>query len=181
VDEVLNLAASQPSGSIRFFPHVVLASRELDKAYLDRVIPAAIPPIQMREMRGGKLYDSVAISAVDIKVYKPETPHEVWGVLTWEDIDPRVDFFSVYVQGLTNAFTLDKDAQGQILHLQKTLKLNFWRPGDTVREHEREIRYGVPLVSDPAEQAQILARYPQDTPQQNLPSGRPLDYQWVYR
>ena len=28
----------------------------------------------------------------------------LWGVATWEDIDPRIVRFSVYVFGLTNAY-----------------------------------------------------------------------------
>ena len=76
-----------------------------------------------------------------------------WGVVTWEDVDPQIDRFSVYVKGLTNAYTWKDDPskyqKGAPLESyrrfqQKTLKLNFWRPGDEHREHEREIRYGVP-------------------------------------
>jgi hypothetical protein len=52
------------------------------------------------------------------------------------------------------------------------LQLNFWRPGDTLQEHEREIRFGVPIDNDPAVQRQILARYGID---------RRLDYLWIYR
>ncbi len=38
--------------------------------------------------------------------------------------------------------------------MRKTLKLNFWRPGDQYFENEEEIRYGIP--------------------------GR-VDYEWIYR
>jgi hypothetical protein len=167
VDEVLNFGAAQPSGTIRFFPHFVLESHEQGKAYLDRVIPVAIPPIQLREMRGGKLYNTVEITRVPIPVSTEVEDRSVWGVVTWEDIDPRIDYFSIYVQGLTNAFRLER---GQ--YLQKTLKLNFWRPGDVVYEHEKEIRYGVPAVSDAAEQANILAKY-------GLKER--VDHLWLYR
>ena len=61
---------------------------------------------------------------------------------------------------------------GGVAQRLKTLQLNFWRPGDTEDEHENEIRYGVPSVTDPAEQAAICARY-------NIP--RRVDYLWVYR
>jgi hypothetical protein len=171
VDEVLNVGATEPTGSIRFFPHFVLKIHEEDKEYLDRVIPAAIPVIQMREMRGAKLYNSVEISRVNIKVATPEADDSVWGVVTWQDVDPRTDYFSIYVQGLTNASRAERTARGLIL-MQKTLKLNFWRPGDVVYEHEGEIRYGVPAVTSPAEQAAILSIY-------NLRER--LDHLWVYR
>jgi hypothetical protein len=172
VDQVLNAGAAAPSDSIRFFPHFVLESTEVGKAYLDRLIPAAMPVIQLREMRGAKLHNSVEISQVSIPVVPRDGGPGVWGLVTWEDVDPRIDFFSVYVQGLTNAFRLGPSATGGIVQQLKTLQLNFWRPGDAEYEHEGEIRYGVPAVTDPAEQAAICARY-------NIP--RRVDYLWTYR
>ena len=59
-----------------------------------------------------------------------------------------------------------------MVHQLKTLQLNFWRPGDVVYEHEEEIRYGVPAVSDPAEQAKILTKYG---------ITERVDHLWVYR
>jgi hypothetical protein len=171
VAEALNYGATQPSSTIRFFPHFVLDSRETDKSYLDRVIPVAIPVIERREMRGGKLYSTVEISKQPIPVGAPDAGGGVWGVATWEDVDPRIDFFSISIQGLTNAFRLQSTPQG-VVHQTKTLQLNFWRPGDTVYEHEGEIRYGVPAVSDPNEQAAICSKY--DI------TGR-VDYLWLYR
>src|SRR5690606_1259012 len=76
----------------------------------------------------------------------------VWGVAMWEDIDPNIDFFSIYVGGLTNAYDWadppgafqagDPPGKGRRF-TQKMLQLNFWRPGDEHLEHEREIRFGV--------------------------------------
>ena len=172
VDQVLNAGAAAPSNAIRFFPHFVLESPEVGKAYLDRIIPAAMPVIQLREMRGAKLYNSVEISQISIPVVPRDGGPGAWGVVTWEDVDPQIDFFSIYVQGITNAFRLEPSQTGRIVQRMKTLQLNFWRPGDTVNEHEEEIRYGVPSVTDPNEQAAICARY-------NIP--RRVDYLWVYR
>ena len=177
VDEVLNYGASQPTGTIRFFPHFILESREQGKAYLDRVIPVAIPWIQLREMRGGKLLNTVEISKIDIPVSTPGAEKALWGVVTWEDIEPRTDYFSIYVQGLTNAFRLVGTPEGRVAHQLKTLQMNFWRPGDTMLEHEKEIRYGVPSLSDPAEQASVLSKYgPVEDPMQVR-----VDHRWVYR
>jgi len=91
----------------------------------------------------------------------------LWGVATWEDIDPRIVRFSVYVSGLTNAYKwIDEKVGDRYAHrpgdpvgrgrklYRKLLKLNFWRPGDQYNVNEDEIRYGVP-------------------------GG--VDYQWVYR
>jgi hypothetical protein len=107
--------------------------------------------------------------------------HSVWGFATWEDIDSRIDFFSIYVGGLTNAFRFvdvpgafkvgDPPLKGREF-ADKTLQLNFWRPGDNRYEHEKELRFGVPIESDPAKQRAILEKY-------GIP--RRLDYLWVYR
>ncbi len=149
---------------IRFIPEFLLeghgamqGGKGFTKVYPDRVIPVALGAIRLREDRTRRFYNSVEICGM-IPVGQT-----VWGVATWEDIDPRIDRFSVYIQGLTNAYRWrdkpgsykkgDPIGTGRRLS-RKTLKLNFWRPGDEYFEHEREIRYGIP-------------------------GG--VDYEWVYR
>jgi hypothetical protein len=141
---------------IRFIPRFLLESHEFRKAYPDRVIPAALAPIGTREDRGRKFLSSADV----VEIQPGET---VWGIATWEDIDPLIDRFSIYVGGLTNAYKWrdepgaykpgDPIGTGRRLS-RKWLKLNFWRPGDEFYEHEKEIRYGIP--------------------------GE-VDYEWVYR
>ena len=138
---------------IRFAPRFILESEEHANAYLDRVIPLAIEPIRQREDPNTRLHNSVEISQVNVPVSTDQVQRSVWGVATWEDIDPRIDFFSVDVKGLTNAYRWvdqpgafkagDPPGTGRRL-MDKTLKLNFWRPGDEFRQHEGEIRYGIP-------------------------------------
>jgi hypothetical protein len=176
-----NQVTEQPV-KIRFFPQFVLESKEFDKAYLDRVIPAAMKPILDREFPPQSrpedfvLHNSLTISSVDIKA-----DQSVWGLVTWEDVDPRIDYFSVYVQGLTNAYKFQEQQGGfkqgdppgtGRTFLKKTLQLNFWRPGDTVEQKEEEINYGCRLDSDPAEQQKIFKLYGID---------KALDHLWVYR
>ena len=166
----------------RFFPQLVLASHEYNKEYLDRpTLLTAQRMIQQRESPGLKLYNSVEITKVPIPLSDDRTEQSVWGVAMWEDVDPRIDFFSIYVDGLTNAFRFedqpdaynpgDPPGTGRT-YTHKNLQLNFWRPGDTVREHEREIRFGVPADSSPARQQELLEKYG---------LNRRLDYLWVYR
>ena len=150
---------------VRFAPEFLLeahvrtpdAKRVLAKTYADRVIPVAMGPIRMREDPNRRFLSSVEMCR-EIKV--GET---LWGIAAWEDIDPKMFEFAVYVTGLTNAYRRydepgaykpgDPVGKGRKT-TRKTLKLNFWRPGDQYLEHEEEIRYGVP-------------------------GG--LDYEWVYR
>jgi len=169
---------------LRFFPHFVLHSTEYKKEYLDRVIPAAVGPIMAREFPDRpqqKLYNSLSISEAPIGVSGDGTDSSVWGLVTWTDVDPRIDYFVVYVQGLTNAYRFEDppggykpgDAPGTGRKLtKKTLQLNFWRPGDTVDPHEEEIRFGCRLDPDSEDQKKILAQY-------NIEN--PVDHVWVYR
>jgi len=146
---------------ISFFPHLVLESRQplaaaegglTYRAYLDRVIPAALEPIRRREDPTGKLcagglLDSASMAAIDIPFDESR-----WGVATWEDVDPRIDFFSIFVTGLTNAMQWrqgsgipitaeDEPGSGRERTLQ-SLRLDFWRPGDDRNEAPDQTRVG---------------------------------------
>jgi hypothetical protein len=148
-------------GPVRFVPQFVLESQDrqadgtrISKAYLDRVIPAAVAAISQRETPGQMLLNSVQISREPIPVSDGRFDRSVWGVATWVDVDPRIDFFSIYVGGLTNAYRWtdspnmykagDPPGKGRQF-VRKTLQINFWRPGDELSPNEREFRYGVPL------------------------------------
>lgn len=145
---------------ILYVPELYLRSHEFGKQYPDRVIPVAMGPIRMREDPKRKFYNSVDMSAEGEEIQPGQTK---WCVATWENIDPRIDRFSVYVSGLTNAYRWE-DPKGAYKAgdplgkgrrwVRKTLKLNFWRPGDEYYEHEKEFRFGIP--------------------------GE-VDYEWVYR
>jgi hypothetical protein len=135
---------------IRFVPQFLLRSHETGTVYADRVIPVAVSAIRMREDPARRFYNSAEMLRT-IKV--GET---LWGVATWEDLDPQIDRFSVYVKGLTNAYRWEDDQaaykkgdplSGRRLGV-KTLKLNFWRPGDEYFEHEGEFRLGIPGQKD---------------------------------
>ncbi len=144
---------------IQFFPQFVLESHDRagdadPKAYLDRIIPAALAAIRQREMRGGKLLNSIEMAEQQIPVSDGRVDRGVWGVAMWADVDPRIDFFSIYVGGLTNAYRWEDAAGGYRpgdppgrgrQFARKMLQLNFWRPGDELLRSEHEFRYGVPI------------------------------------
>ena len=157
-----------------FEPQFVLEAPEFDnKAYLDRVIPAAMEPIRQKEDPRRRFLNSVEIGQRPIPVSKAGEDRGVWGVATWEDVDPRIDFFSVFIQGLTNAYRWDDmpggfkagdpPAKGRVL-MPATLRLNFWRPGDEFNESSRQIRFGLP------ESARVR--------ELNIPQ---VDFEWIYR
>lgn len=154
-----NYEASYLDKPVNYVPEFVLESwKESDpkfhKYYPDRVIPAAIAAIQQREDPKRHLCSTVEMAR---EIQPNET---VWGVATWMDIDPRIDRFSIYCYGLTNAYVW-KDEPGRIkagvspgqrvaagrTWYRKALKLNFWRPGNA-EVKEVEIRYGIPGEPD---------------------------------
>ena len=122
----------------------------------DQILPLAIGAITKRERPDKPFESTVSIAGKTIQ------PNEtVWGVATWIDVDPRINFFSVYVSGLTNAYQWEKgsyqkgDPLGSGRELfRKVLKLNFSRPGDEFDMNERQFRIGI--------------------------SGE-LDFEWVYQ
>ena len=137
---------------LRLFPTMRLRDHETGRELLDQVIPDATPTIHASEIRDPAipLYDSVQITRVPLELSSDAVDRGVWGVATWEGVDRRADFLSVYVQGLTNAFRWDPTAEGQRQLTYKTVQLNFWRPGDDVDEHVGEFHNGLPGFSGPA-------------------------------
>ena len=119
--------------------------------FYDQIIPVAIDAISKREQAEKPFESTVSVAGKTIQ------PNEtVWGVATWVDIDPRINFFSVFVNGLTNAYKWENLKDGdQYVHqkgdplgsgrelTRKVLKLNFSRPGDEFNMNERQFRIGI--------------------------------------
>ena len=157
--------------SRRFFPLVSLKDQVSGQDYLDRIIPRAKALIAAREQISAELYNSVEISRQKIPLTSDENAPGVWGFLTWLDVNPNIDYVSLYVSGMTNAF--EQDGEGsEAPFRRKMLQLNFFRPGDAMAQTEDLIRFGVPSYEDAEEQAYILDKY-------NL--KEPLNYRWVFR
>jgi hypothetical protein len=170
---------AKPMEPLRFIPQFVLSSQDrasgkpVEKSYLDRLIPAAMEPIRQRELPRGELHHSAENAMIDLKVESVRIAQGVRGVAMWEDIDSEIDFFSIFVRGLSNGYRWTDLPNGYKQgdppwtgrkFVYKTLQLNYWRPGDEVNETEREIHYG------PAPKYGYLY---------DSPEG--VAYQWVYR
>lgn len=132
--------ADENGEPVRFVPTFLFYSRDTGKAYLDRVLPTAEAVVRRREDPARKLLNSVQITG-DIPASGKDDDKSVWGYVTWEDVDPRTDFFSIYIQGLTNAYTWKDMPDGSKWYARKTLRLDFWRPSDEFIEDEQAIRY----------------------------------------
>ncbi|MDR3234454.1 MAG: hypothetical protein LBT46_12470 [Planctomycetaceae bacterium] len=119
-------------------------------SYKDRVIPLALPLIIRREGMKAIPETTVSFPAKEIAAGQG-----YWGVAMWTDIDPRVNEFSVYVSGLTNAYqqfdnTADNKEEaadkgvagrGRILK-RKVLKTDWQRIGDKYLLSDSQIRFG---------------------------------------
>lgn len=125
--------------------------------YRDVVDPIAVAQIRRREDPNQPLLDTHQMSMAKIPLAKTAADPGVWGVAVWQDVNPRIDYVSVYVKGLTNAFRLSRDVNDP--SKLKTLQLNFWRPGDAVAEPKDNVKFGIPLVDNPRKQALICDRY----------------------
>ena len=128
-------------------------------AYRDKISPRVLRKIQGVEDSRQRLLDTVEMMRTQLPVTKSANGAGAWGVAIWENVDPSIDHVSVDVNGVTNAFRLDRDTEGNITFRRKTLQLNFWRPGDGIAQHDDRIRYGIPLVDDFSRQIQICKRY----------------------
>ena len=166
-------------GAIEFVPRFVFASASIQERlvyerkksgglfygqkrgaeealYYDTFDPIAFAKIARKEGRKGQDFlDTTRVS--NRKILPGET---VWGIATWTDVDPRIDKFSVYVSGLTNALQWEiaeeSDGDDQVGAgrdvWRKVLKINFMTPGD-------EAHSGKEIYN-------------------NLPGE--LDYEWIY-
>ncbi len=175
---------------LRFAPVFTLETHNLlvkevpgfAKAAVEEYIPIVLPAIREREDRNRELLTSQQMAQRDIRV--GET---VWGVATWRDVDPKNVWFSVYVEGLTNACKWNDDPAKYAAFRNgtskepfreistKVLKLNFWRPGDEFNVQETQVRTGVPELPGgpkllPAFQWVWWRSYPPST--RAVPAGR---------
>jgi hypothetical protein len=135
------------------------------KATLDSFLPQVAKAIQQREDPNLKLLDQVEIQSAEIPLATTDGDPGVWGVAIWQNVDPRLDFISVYVSGITNAYRIDINSAGDQTLRHKALKLNYWRIGDAVEKPKDKIIYGIPYTDRPEEQIEILRRYELPGPQ----------------
>ncbi len=158
--------------SVRFFPLFVLRDHENKATHKDHILPDVVARIHAVEIKDPRirLRDSVEISESPIEVSTKATDRAVWGVATWDDVDGRTDFFSVYAQGLSNAYQIQTGKDGAQSLVYKSLQMNFWRPGDNEHQHVNEFRIGLPATEDKAA-PQTLSLY-------RMPD--PAPFRWLY-
>lgn len=128
-------------------------------SYRDQYLPLVAKEVQRLEDPNQRLFNSLEIGDVEIPLSRAETDPGVWGVAVWEEVDPRLNYVSIQVKGLTNAYRIVASADGKIRVANKILQLNYWRPGDGAEQERDFVSFGIPYTDNHAEQVAIARRY----------------------
>ncbi|MCA9114875.1 MAG: hypothetical protein KDA79_07285 [Planctomycetaceae bacterium] len=125
-----------------FIPEFTLVTDDNSEqfVYEDVLIPEAQAEISRRERM--PLKNSVEIAGQIPEVTDPEAlaPNALFGVAMWRNIDPRVDFFTVYLTGFSSGYRVVAGQDGEQLNYRRTIVVDFQRPGDEFDQTEREFR-----------------------------------------
>lgn len=109
---------------------------EIQKAILDREFG--------RRRTSVKLHNSVeAISEVSdpVSTSDPDPLSKaIYGVAVWRNIDPRTDYFSIGISGLTNAYRISGNEETGRTVEEKIVVQKFARPGDEFIQEESEFQ-----------------------------------------
>ena len=161
-----DLKRNAPISERNFLPRLTLEGWTFDDlkkqysrvSYRDEIDPVAAGEIQRIEDVNVPLLDPVQFATAELRPIPEKDNKGVWGVAIWSGVNPKLDYVSVFVSGFTNAFRISRDGD-KLSTTHKTLQLNFWRPGDAVKESEDNIEFGIPLVDNPQKQVLIARRY----------------------
>lgn len=135
-------SADKPDERPIFVPEFTLVTEERgrQRIYPDRILPAAMAAIVKRERY--KYKNGVEI----VGPIPPVTPPSArqWasldGVAMWRGVDPDADFFTVFMTGFSNGYTVMAGPDGKELVQRRTVVQKFWRPSDRFDQNEQEIR-----------------------------------------
>lgn len=129
-----------------FIPDFQLVTHDRKTIHHDQVLPRVQEAIRQLEDPTDyyKIKNSVTISAEPIPPSRPNAvPRPVTGVAIWDDVDPDSNYYSIFVLGLSNGWSLSDPIEkgGEPVVRRKTLQLNFRRLGDRFYQKSEEIRY----------------------------------------
>jgi hypothetical protein len=134
------------TGEPRMFVPQFTIVTDTGRRYEDAVIPTAIEVIRAREDATKDLYGAVGVVGIlPPSGAKQGIDDAIFGAAVWDGVDPRADRFSVYVRGLSDGYqVVTPPGGGEPQTRYKTLRIDFFRPGDEFDLNEREIRLGDP-------------------------------------
>ena len=136
-----------------FAPGITLVTRDegQQEIYPDVVLPEIHAEIEKREgiqISGGQrnplkhMVQTVGpVPPVADEVSTDEKDRVIHGVAVWRNVDPKTDYFSVFMTGFSNGYRLVSGPNKELLVARKTIVQDFWRPGDQFEQEEREFRF----------------------------------------
>lgn len=137
-----NPKAKEP-GKPHFIPSFTLVTKdgEQQQAVQDEILPEALKDILKVERQ--PLKDSVDVVRVVPDPTKAEAndANSIYGIATFRGIDPATDRFVIYMTGFSNGYKKTKGPNGEDIFQRKTLKQEFWRPGDRFDVDSKEFRF----------------------------------------
>ncbi|HEV8062283.1 MAG TPA: hypothetical protein VGP68_20560 [Gemmataceae bacterium] len=117
--------------------------------YVDQVLPKAQEAIREQEdpLNHLTILNSQTISEKPIPVSRPGGPPKpVTGVAIWDDVPADANRFSIFVNGLSNGYSLAEiPPDNKQIVRSKTLQLNFKRVGDRFNQQTGDIKFVPPV------------------------------------
>ena len=128
--------------SVLFVPEFTLVATDGGRRtiYPDIVLPQAQADILKRESRypGQPKLKNCLQAIGSVPAETPEgakKENAIYGVAIWRGVDPKTDFFEIYMSGFSNGYR----NQGKLVY-RKTIVQKFARPGDEFFQNEAEIK-----------------------------------------
>jgi hypothetical protein len=132
-----------------FHPQFELVTTDMPgHVFLDQILPKAQEAIRQQDDPLGHLdiQNSVTIAERPIPVTRPGGPPKpVTGVAIWDDVPADANRFSIFVNGLSNGYSLAEiPPDNKQIVRSKTLQLNFKRVGDRFNQQTGDIKFVQP-------------------------------------
>ncbi len=130
-------------GPAFFIPEFTLVPTDADEkqVFLDAIVPRAVEAINRKERRKFKNSVTIVGSIPQATTEKANDENALHGVALFRGVDPKIDRFTVYMNGFSNGYQVSKGPDGEPLMLRKTIVQKFWRPGDKFDAESLEIRF----------------------------------------
>jgi len=133
------------------FPVFELVTHDRQTRHRDQYLPSVLEEVKQVEDPKNylKIKSSYSFANELIPVSLADAvPKAVTGVAIWDDVDPDANYYSIFVSGLSNGYTvtdpIPPDTEEVIR--RKTLQLNFRRFGDRIEMKSSEIQFQAPAV-----------------------------------
>lgn len=127
----------------QFLPEFRLVTNDNDtqKIYFDEIIPAAQAEINRRERREYKNSVEIVGRIPELTKEKSKLERSIYGVAMWRGVDPKTDFFKVFMTGFSNGYKqVTVPGQKKPTVLRRSIIQDYKRPGDSLDEREREVK-----------------------------------------